>query len=280
MESRWFQNLASGKKSLGIALTFPSPELVEVFGLAGWDLVYASMHASRFTWDDIAHMARAAYRWGITPCARIPIQPWVGSYNPGLAVDAHHAFGLGCRVVIASVHDSREVAELIETQENEYHEISDLRIHELRTPAELDEWKKNIQQSSMVIPMVESLSAWADLDRVLAVPGLRAAFLGVGDMSRVLGVDRQLENPTMVDALKRFIDVSRSHSVAPIINTGYPEDMNRAWEITTGRAQWLFDLGAAAVFSEPITEFVYGHARRFALRAKKLDETSVGEADG
>ncbi len=66
MGNNLFLNLRQGKPSLGIGIMFPSPEVVEVYGRAGWDVFYASMHGSRTSWDDLAHMARAAYRWGIT----------------------------------------------------------------------------------------------------------------------------------------------------------------------------------------------------------------------
>ena len=195
MGDNLFRNLREGKQSLGVSLSIPSPEIVEILGQAGFDMVYFSMHASRMGWDDIAHMVRATYRWGITPCARIAIQPWVGDHNPGLSVDAHHAFALGANVVIASVHDAREARELVETLREESHITGDLRDHNLPTQQALEEWTKQSQEGLMAVPMVESTSSWADLEGICSVEGLRAVFLGVGDLTRILGVDRQLEHP-------------------------------------------------------------------------------------
>lgn len=263
-----FENLRQGKPSLGCALTMPVPEIVELFGLAGWDLIYFSMHASRIEWDELAHLVRATYKWGITPCARIELNPWAGTYNPGVAVDAHHAFGLGARVILSTVHNSQEVRELVETEQNEYHEISDCSFHELETPEELEEWKKYLHSESMIIAMIESLGAWEDREAITSVPGLGGVALGLGDLSRVLEVDRQFEHPKMQDAMKQFIEMAKSKGVATMINTGYPERIDAAWEVTMERAHKLMDMGVDIVLAEPVDAFLYGQARRFAKEAK------------
>ena len=263
MGDNLFRNLRKGKQSLGVSLSIPSPEIVEILGQAGFDMVYFSMHASRMSWDDIAHMVRATPRWGITPCARIPIQPWVGDYNPGLAVDAHHAFALGVNVVIASVHDSREARELVESLREESHITGDLRDHNLPTEEALEEWTKQSQEGMMAVPMVESASSWADLEGICSVEGLRAVFLGVGDLTRILGVDRQLEHPKMKDAIKRFIDAARSKNLATMINVGYPQQVESAWDVTLERVRRHVEMGVDVVFGVPVEPFLYETAQRF-----------------
>ena len=239
------RHLAAGRPSLGICLTIPSPELVDVYGRAGWDLFYANMHSSRIDWDALSHMNRAARTWGITACARIPMQPWVGPASPGVLVDAHRAYALGSSVVMASVRGAAEAADLIELSQVE---------------------SRRKKQTLLAIPAVETASAWSRLNDLLRLDGLAAVFLGLADIGAEMG-QSGLEDPDQLAMVEDFVRRAHRHGVAAAVNTGYAPDPVSAWELTQGRAGRLLTAGVDLVFTEPTEEFLFNqsHALRTSL---------------
>lgn len=241
MGRQLFSNLASDTPSLGVCISIPGPELVDCYGRAEWDVFYANMHSTRIDWSELAHMNLAARAWDITPCARIPMQPWVGGHNPALATDAHRAFSLGSSVVMASVHGPSEVGDLVELT----------RVEQERLGREL-----------LVVPAIETTKALNQLAAILDVDGLRALFLGVSDLAQQLGFSG-LEEPEMVQLVTTFVDQAHARGVAVAVNTGYAGERDDAWELTVRRSRWLSEIGADIVFAEPATEFMYGQVSRF-----------------
>jgi 2-keto-3-deoxy-L-rhamnonate aldolase RhmA len=241
-----FQNLAAGRSSMGVGITMPSVEVVDAYGKAGWDLFYANMHSSRIEWHDVYDMVRAAGSWGITPCARIPMQPWVGGDNPVLAVDAHRAYSLGASVVMASVRGSTEARYLVDIA----------RVEEQRLGREL-----------LAIPAIETAAALDAAADLLAVSGLRMVFLGVSDLARELGMTG-LDEPRMWELVRSLVDSSHAQGVRVAVNVGYPADEESAWQLSVTRAHSLCEIGVDVVFAVPAEEFLYGQARQFVKQVR------------
>jgi len=244
--NKLFENLAAGISSMGVGITMPSVEVVDAYGKAGWDLFYANMHSSRIDWHDVYDMVRAARAWGITPCARIPMQPWVGGDNPVLAVDAHRAYSLGASVVMASVRGSAEARYLVDIA----------AVEEQRLGREL-----------LAIPAIETAAALDVVADLLAVPTLRALFLGVSDLARELGLTG-LGDPQMRELVRSFVDRSHAHGVQVAVNVGYPAEEKSAWELSISRAHWLREIGVDVVFAVPAEDFLYGQVRQFVQQVR------------
>ena len=241
MASKLFDNLAAGVSSMGVGVTMPSVEVVDAYGRAGWDVFYANMHSSRIDWHDVYDLVRAARAWGITPCARIPMQPWVGGDNPVLPVDAHRAYSLGASAVMASVRSQAEARGLVEIA----------RVEEQRLGCEL-----------LAIPAIETATALGIAEELVAIEGMRLIFLGVSDLARELGL-AGLDDPGMRELVRSLVDRAHDRGVAVAVNVGYPADHESAWRLSVARAQWLREIGVEVVFAVPAEDFLYGQVRQF-----------------
>src|SRR6476469_9903853 len=62
--------LASGMTALGCSVMFPSPQIVEMLGYAGFDWVLLDCEHGSLSLADVEMMAMAADAVGITPIAR------------------------------------------------------------------------------------------------------------------------------------------------------------------------------------------------------------------
>ena len=63
--------LKAGKPQIGTYVTFPSPEIVELFAAAGMDYVVIDLQHSSPDWQTLAHMIRAAEARDIAPIVRV-----------------------------------------------------------------------------------------------------------------------------------------------------------------------------------------------------------------
>ena len=70
MQNRMKDKIARGEAAFGVSLMFPSPQLVEMIGHAGFDWVLLDCEHGSIGPGDLELMAMAADAVGITPIAR------------------------------------------------------------------------------------------------------------------------------------------------------------------------------------------------------------------
>ena len=71
-KSKIKEKLYSGETCLGTWLFLPSPDIVEIVGLAGLDFVIIDMEHSAITYENTSLMIMAAESKEISPFVRIP----------------------------------------------------------------------------------------------------------------------------------------------------------------------------------------------------------------
>jgi 4-hydroxy-2-oxoheptanedioate aldolase len=70
----------------------------------------------------------------------------------------------------------------------------------------------------MLLPLLESQLALDKLDEILAVPGLRAVFLGMGDLSVILGHPNDYTHPDLTAFIADTVARAAKHDVAVFAN--------------------------------------------------------------
>jgi 4-hydroxy-2-oxoheptanedioate aldolase len=79
--------------------------------------------------------------------------------------------------------------------------------------ARADVWPLNPQGEILVILMIESEAAVANLEDILKVPGVGAVLIGEGDLSQELGYPRQYEHPIVHAAMEKIVAACKKHNV-------------------------------------------------------------------
>ncbi len=81
-----------------------------------------------------------------------------------------------------------------------------------------EETRRYVEQKcegTVFIPMIESVPAVENLDKICSIPGVHAVFVGPGDLTASMGIPRQYDHPDLVAMIKRIIDTAeRSHVAA------------------------------------------------------------------
>ena len=77
-----------------------------------------------------------------------------------------------------------------------------------------DVWPLAPQGEILVILMIEDTAGIANLDDMLKnVPGIGAILIGEGDLSQELGLPRQYEHKTVLDAMAQVVATCKKHNV-------------------------------------------------------------------
>ncbi|WP_372833117.1 HpcH/HpaI aldolase family protein [Puniceibacterium confluentis] len=79
--------------------------------------------------------------------------------------------------------------------------------------ARADVWPLAPQGEIMVVLMIESVEAMANLEEILAVPGVGAIMTGEGDLSQQLGFPRQYEHPVVAEAKRKILAAAKQAGV-------------------------------------------------------------------
>jgi 4-hydroxy-2-oxoheptanedioate aldolase len=202
--------IRTGKPLIGSYVTFPSPEVVELFAHAGMDYVIIDLQHSSPDWQTLAHMLRAADAGGVSPIVRMYThEPSVilkvlelgaeGISLPGVqgaadiraAVDAIYYPPLGhrgaCGHTRVGGYNSRR---------------SDFPEHVRQQNERVCMWA-----------IVEDTDAIGKIGEIAAVrPGADVIGVGRGDLSTGLGLAGQVNHPDVIAANEKVIKEVQARS--------------------------------------------------------------------
>ncbi len=202
-----------GRPALGGWLTIPSSFSAEVFAHAGFDWVCVDMQHGLIDYGDAVHMLQAISTTQTTPVVRVP---W---NEPGIIMKALDA---GAYVVIVPMVNSRAQAEAA---------VSACRYapRGVRSYGPVRavyysgrEYFAHADQEVCCAVMIETKEALANLDAILSVPGVDAAYIGPADLSVSLGLSpaSDHDDPVFTDAIERVLEACRRHRVVPGAHAG------------------------------------------------------------
>jgi len=80
-----------------------------------------------------------------------------------------------------------------------------------------EETKKFIEkkcENTVFIPMIESVQAVENLEKICSIPGVHAVFVGPGDLTVNMGLPKEYDHPDLIAALKRIIETANRQHVA------------------------------------------------------------------
>jgi 2-keto-3-deoxy-L-rhamnonate aldolase RhmA len=252
-----FERLRRDELAVGTIFLTHGPEWIELAGHMGFDLAIIDMMFTSIDWDSAAHMIRAASRYEMTPWVRLQSYPWSAGGVDGRALaDTARAFALGAEVVTISLDEPAHIAALLEVKDWHRH------VHIYDSPKGIDE------REVLLVPQLESLGAIERADEIMALPGLRAVWLGLGDLSRALGHPGEPDHPDVRRVIERIVRLGVQHGVRVVSNAGRRYDHSTADTLASTR--WLHDLGvrvAIVPYFTLIVQRYYDETMR-ALRAE------------
>jgi len=189
--------IRAGRPALGCSLMFPSPQLVEMLGHAGFDWVLLDCEHGSLSGADVELMAMAADAAGITAIARP---------RSNAPADIQSVLDRG----VAGVQIPR-----IDTAEDAVRAVAAVKFgpgagRGLAAGTRPDRWGLGAKmpdfiaranEHSLVCVQLESGTAITNADAILAVPGIDVFFIGPSDLSQSMGYPGDPKAPHVARAI-------------------------------------------------------------------------------
>ncbi len=250
---------------LGTFLEIPSPQLVEILGLAGFDFVVVDCEHGSFGLRDTEDLIRACLSTDISPVVR------VAECDPVLI---RQPLDMGAAGVHVPQIRSIESASLA-IRSSRFHPCGDRGLQPFVRAASYrsyptDEYLTQANRDTAMILHIEGKESVDALDSILALDGLDVAFLGPYDLSQSLGVPGQVRHPVVREMMIQV--VAKGKAAGKCIGT-YCDDVSTACEWRSLGVRYLAVSVDAAVFLRGAETIV--HAFR-----ESAERTGPGELYG
>jgi len=191
--------LAEGKLSLGLAIKLVrGVEIAKVMKTAGYDWLFLDLEHGAMSSETASQIAIAALDVGIAPLVRVP----KGEY--ALATRLLDTGAMG--IIMPHVDSAAEARELV--QKLKYHpvgrrSVASIMPHFDFRSVKVSDLVETVNRTSLVVAMIESPEALADIDAIAAVEGIDVLMIGVGDLSNELGMHEGADNPRMLAEVRK-----------------------------------------------------------------------------
>jgi 4-hydroxy-2-oxoheptanedioate aldolase len=201
------QRLIDGPPLLGTFSVIASTEVVELAGLAGFDVVILDMEHGAYEIAGLGPHILAARARDIAPIVRVR---WNEPALIGAALDAGAA-----GVLVPHVQSAADAAAVVAAAR--FPPLGGRGAHPWVRAADYaaaPDWHARANTDVAVIAMVEGREGVAAVDEILATPGLDAVFLGPVDLAASLGLAGQLDHPDVIAAVRSVVERAAAVDVA------------------------------------------------------------------
>lgn len=186
--------LRDGTTAFGVMLNIPSPELVELVGLLGFDWVFIDSEHGPMSVETCEHMVRAAESVGITPMIRLP-------YPEPLLINRY--LDTGALGILSPHMKSRARAEAA-VAGLKYGPLghrgagSGTRAADYGLGLSAQKYAEWANAETMLFGIIEDKEAVDELPGILKVEGLDGVVIGPSDLSQALGMPGQTTHPDVL----------------------------------------------------------------------------------
>ena len=122
--------------------------------------------------------------------------------------------------------------------------------------ADYEDYKKQVISEPFAVPIIEEADLFQDIDRVLAIKGLKAVWLGLSDLSRELGHPFDYEHPDVWAAIDKTVAQAKDKGIVVVGNVGWG---SRTIDAQIERVLRLWDHGVGIVSMQHIVQPIYEH---------------------
>ncbi len=195
-----------GRVTYGAWLGIPSSFSAEVIAHQGFDYVTVDMQHGLIDYQVAVTMLQAISTTDATPFVRVP---WNEPGIIGKMLDAG-AYGIIIPMV-NSVAEAQAAVGACRYAPQGYRSFGPVRAAYYGGP----DYASHANDEIACIPMIETTRAIAQLDDILAVPGIDAVYVGPADLSLTLGLPPRMDNTdaSFEEARMTIVNACKAHGV-------------------------------------------------------------------
>jgi len=232
---------ARGELAIGTNVALTDSAVIELFGEAGYDIVWIDMEHSAMSKESALNHIRACRGVGLAPFLRVPsldpvvVKPLLELHPAAVIVPRINSVAEAKAAVTSCRYPPRGVRGFGPSRGVRFGGRS------------MDDYLANVDREIMVILQIEHIDAVNEIDAILDIPGIDSIVPGPGDLASSMGLIGQTSHPDVVAALDRLIEAARQKNVPMGQSIGFsPEAVRNAiqkgvsWVCADGDWQMLF----------------------------------------
>jgi 2-keto-3-deoxy-L-rhamnonate aldolase RhmA len=201
--------LRNGERVLGTMVSLADhAELPKIIKLCGFDYFIVDCEHGNFDYTTVARLMTVARETGICGMVRIP-------EARREVVLKYMDMGAG-GLLLPNTETVAEARALVEHAK--YSPLGNRGVQMFRghtgfeKVASMAEYMKKANDETMLLIQIESPVGLKNLDELMAVEGIDAAFIGPNDLSHSMGLAGQFEHPEFVAALDKVVAIAKKHN--------------------------------------------------------------------
>jgi 4-hydroxy-2-oxoheptanedioate aldolase len=211
MINRMKARMARGEAALGCSLMFPSPQIVEMLGHAGFDWVLLDCEHGSLSLTDVEVMAMAADAVGITAIARP---------RGNTAADIQSVMDRGVAGVqvphVNTAEDARRAVSAVKFGPGAARGLAaGTRPDRWGLGARMPDFAAQANAHSLVCVQIEHQEAVANIEEILGVEGVDVFFIGPSDLSQSMGFPGDPKAPPVAAAIEATLARIRAAGRTP-----------------------------------------------------------------
>jgi 4-hydroxy-2-oxoheptanedioate aldolase len=202
MANRLKSKLIAGTPALGCSLMFPSPQIVEMVGHAGFDWVLLDCEHGSLSPSDVEVMAMAAAAVGITPIAR------PRSNSPADIQTVMDRGVLGVQVPhVNTAEDAKRAVNAVKFGPHSLRSLAaGTRPDRWGLGGKMPDFTERANADSLVCVQFEDPQALDNIDAILKVEGIDVFFIGPSDLSQAMGHPGNPAAPAVASAISTALE--------------------------------------------------------------------------
>jgi len=187
--------LKKGKPLVGTLLTVDSTEVAEALALSGFDWIFVDLEHGSLSLHD-AQRALQAIANRCHTLVRVP---------DGTTENIKRVLDMGCSGIIVPMVNTAAYAQRIAAL-SKYPPVGERSVGIGRAQGyglRFTEYLEVANEQTTVVVQIEHRDAVADVDQIVAVPGIDAVFVGPYDLSNSMGLVGQVSHPDVRAAIDK-----------------------------------------------------------------------------
>jgi 2-keto-3-deoxy-L-rhamnonate aldolase RhmA len=186
-------------------------EIAGALAVAGFDFLFIDLEHSSMALDVASQISAAALHAGIAPIVRVP----EGDHNLASRVLDSGALG----IVMPHVESAAEAREIVDRQKfpplGHRSTSGPIAQFSYNGAVAAKEGTQAVNESLLVVVMLETENAISKADEIAAVPGVDVLMIGTGDLTSSLGLHGQFEHERILKAYDTVIKACARHDKWP-----------------------------------------------------------------
>ena len=230
--NRMKEKIARGEPALGCSVMFPSPQIVEMLGHAGFDWVLIDCEHGSIGLGDVEVMAMAADAVGITPIAR------PRSNSPSDIQSVMDRGVMGVQVPhVNTAEDARRAVASVKFGPGAMRGLAaGTRPDAWGLGARMPDFTRAANAQSLVCVQLEHEAAIRNVEEILSVEDVDVFFIGPSDLSQSMGFPGNPKAP----AVAKAIDETLAKIVAAGRAPGMPATAETLQEVVGKGCRYIY----------------------------------------